>query len=95
MDALAHHLPVVATDVGGIPEIIIHQETGLLVPPADPGALADSIAWMLSNRSRAKALAESGCQRVEKSFSAAAMVQGNRAVYGELLKTRGYKNGNT
>jgi len=40
MDAMASRLPVVATQAGGIPEVVIHRETGLLVPPQNPQAMA-------------------------------------------------------
>jgi glycosyltransferase involved in cell wall biosynthesis len=51
-------VPVVATNVGGIPEIVTHEKTGLLVPPNEPQSLADSINHLLENKEYAKKLAD-------------------------------------
>lgn len=51
-------VPVVATNVGGIPEIVTHEKTGLLVPPNEPESLADSINYLLENKEYAKKLAD-------------------------------------
>lgn len=85
LDALAMEVPVVATDAGGISEIITHEKTGFLVPKADPRALATGILWMLQHRDRAKAMARAGCQKVVKQFSVSAMVEKNLAVYQKLI----------
>ncbi|MEA3420122.1 MAG: glycosyltransferase, partial [Acidobacteriota bacterium] len=58
MDAMACRLPVVATKVGGIPEVVIQGETGLLVPPRRPSALAKSILKLYSDRTLASRLGE-------------------------------------
>ena len=47
LEAMAHSLPVVGTDVGGIPEMVVHDETGLLVPPSDPGTLSAALARLI------------------------------------------------
>jgi len=88
LDALALEVPVVATDAGGIPEIITHGEHGRLVPRADHEALASGILWMLCHPEQAKAMAKKGCERVREEFSDTAMVAKNLAVYQELLATR-------
>jgi glycogen synthase len=49
LEALSARVPVVATDIGGIPEVIRHRETGLLVPPRDPATLASAIAEVLAD----------------------------------------------
>lgn len=85
LDALAMEVPVVATDAGGISEIITHQETGFLVPKADAQALATGILWMLQHRDRARAMASAGRQKVMEHFSASAMVEKNLAVYRKLI----------
>ena len=46
VEALAAGVPIVATRVGGIPELVIHGQYGLLVPPSEPGALASAMAWL-------------------------------------------------
>jgi len=68
MEALAHRLPVVATDVCGIPEVIRHGQTGLAVPQQDPEALAQAIRAMTADRARAIAMAEEGRTLVTAMF---------------------------
>ena len=68
MEALAHRLPVVATDVSGIAEVIEHGVTGALVPQRDALALADAIQAMLEDREGAIAMAEAGRKRVLRMF---------------------------
>jgi len=67
-----HRLPVVATNVCGIPEVIINNETGLLVQEKDPAALADAIRKMINNRSAALEMAEKGRELVLNKFDPAA-----------------------
>lgn len=68
MEALAHRLPVAATDVCGIPEVIEDGVTGRLVPQRDPAALADAIMDLAGDRARALAMAEAGRDRVAAMF---------------------------
>jgi len=68
MEALSHRLPVVATDVCGIPEVIRHGETGLIVPQKDPEALVRGILDMLSDRERALAMASRGRELIAEMF---------------------------
>ena len=89
VDALALEIPVVATDAGGIPEIITNRETGILVPQADPEALASGIIWTLNNYEKAKEMARKGRAEAEQRLSAQAMVEGNLRVYKKLLAERG------
>jgi glycosyltransferase involved in cell wall biosynthesis len=81
-------LPVVACRAGGLPEIVRHGETGLLVPPDDAGALADAMATLLGDRELATRLGGAARERVLREFSIPAMVRGNRQVYRELLGAR-------
>lgn len=83
--ALAVGVPVVATRVGGIPEIVRDGETGLLVPPADAPALAAAIVALLRDRERAAALARAGQALVRARYTVDAMMEGTTAVYRELL----------
>jgi len=89
LDALAMARPVVATAAGGIPEMIRGGEHGLLVAPADPRALADSLLWMLDHREQAAALGAAGKRRVEQEFSVEHTVAGTLAQYEELLARGG------
>lgn len=88
LDALALQIPVVASDTGGIPEIITANKTGLLVPPADPKALASRIIWMLEHREEARKMACAGQAKVRAHFSKDVMVDKNIGVYQDLLRKR-------
>ena len=85
LDALMADLPVIGSDTGGIPEIIRDGETGLLVPPGDPTALAAAIARLVDDRDLARRLAAAGRQHVEAGFSVDHMVEGTIGVYCRLL----------
>lgn len=85
LQALAVGTPVVATAVGGSPEVIRDGETGRLVPPADAGALADAIVDLLEDRARARALAQAGQALVRAHYTLDATMQRTTAVYRELL----------
>jgi len=85
LEAMAMAKPVVATEVGGIPEIVIDGVTGLLVPPRDPDALAEAIIALLQDRERAEAMGQAGRERVEKYFTVERMVQKTEALYEELI----------
>ncbi len=77
---------VVATNVGGIPEIVKHGETGLLVPPGDPASLADAIVELLENSEKRHMLASAGREFATNNLTAEKMVEGTIAVYEDLLK---------
>ncbi len=69
MEALARLTPVVASAVGGVPDIVADGETGLLVPPGDPVALADAIARMAEEPAQARAMAARGRRHVEARYA--------------------------
>jgi glycosyltransferase involved in cell wall biosynthesis len=79
-------LPVVATDVSSIPEIVSDGETGRLVPRDDPTALASAIAAVLADPGR---LGAAGGARAREAFSVARMADATLAVYREVLSPRG------
>ena len=87
-EALAVETPVVATDLEGMPELVVEGETGLLVPPRNPEALAQAILRMLENPARAKAMARTGRKRVEARFSLAVKIERTEALYRRLLAER-------
>jgi colanic acid/amylovoran biosynthesis glycosyltransferase len=69
MEAMATGLPVVSTNIGGIPEMVVQNETGFLVQPADPIALAKAIEDVIDDRLLAQRLGEAGHQRAQELFS--------------------------
>jgi glycosyltransferase involved in cell wall biosynthesis len=89
LEALALGRPVVAIRAGGVPEIIEQGRTGLLVPPRDPVALAESIVRLLRDRVLARCLGESGREEVRARFSAEVMVERTEALYQELARAKG------
>jgi len=91
MDAMACRLPVVATRVGGIPEVVDHQKTGLLVPPQRPKSLAKAILKMYEDREFAHRLGKKGYEEVHQKFSAQSMASKAIDLYEELAKKKGVK----
>lgn len=85
LEAMAAGLPVVATDVGGLAEVVKHGETGWLVPPKDVPALADSISHLLANDAMRAAFGQAGRKRAERGFSVAAMVKQHEEIFLRLL----------
>jgi glycosyltransferase involved in cell wall biosynthesis len=69
LEAMSASLPVVATNVGGIPECVTHGETGLLVPPANPAALAESIQQLLADEALRARFGARGLEIVQQRFS--------------------------
>lgn len=86
LEAMASGLPVVATAVGGNPELVRHGESGCLVPPADPHALAETLVALAGDPRRARALGDAGRADVEARFSMRAMVSSYQALYDRLLR---------
>jgi len=85
LDAMMAGKPVVATRTGGVPDVVEDGETGLLVPPRDPTALADALCRVLDGPEDAARRAEAARRVAVARFSVDAMVEGNLAVYRELL----------
>ncbi|PYK41656.1 MAG: hypothetical protein DME60_02205 [Verrucomicrobia bacterium] len=69
MEAMAAGLPVVSTSIGGIPEMVIQNETGFLVSPGDAAALAGAIEKMINDRLLARKLGQAGHERAQRLFS--------------------------
>lgn len=85
LQAASAGLPIVASDAGGMPEVVRHGRNGLLVPPADVAALAAAVAALLRDGGLAARMGLAGKALVREEFSVDAMVEGNLAVYRELL----------
>jgi len=87
-ESLAVETPVIGTNLEGIPELVLDGETGLLVPPRNPEALAQAILRVIENPTRAKAMARAGRKRVEVLFSTRLKVEKTEALYTRLLAQR-------
>jgi len=85
MEAMAARLPVVATRVGGNPELIQDGENGFLVPYGDAGALAATLAALLSTPQNAREMGLRGRRRVEAELSMERMADGHGALYRRAL----------
>lgn len=81
LEAMACRRPVVGTRAGGIPDVVEHGVTGLLVPVRDEHALADAVLALLGDAGRRQAMGEAGRHRVEREFSLSALVSGTIGVY--------------
>jgi sugar transferase (PEP-CTERM/EpsH1 system associated) len=90
LEAMAAELPVVATTVGGTPEVVVDGETGILVPAADVEALARAIERLLSDCALRQRMGQAGRKRIEEHFTVAQMVRKTENLYEQLLVEKGY-----
>lgn len=88
IEAMAAGRMVVATDIGGTRELVTHGETGILVPPGDPGALREAITAALGGGAPAAGLAAAGRDRAVTRFASGAMVDAVCDVYESVLSDR-------
>ena len=88
LEAMACGLPVVASRVGGIPEVVEQHATGLLVPPSDASSLAEALAVYVQDPQLAERHGAAGRVRVERSNSIAAMVAGYAGLYDTLRASK-------
>src|ERR1035437_4140329 len=86
IEALAARRPMVATEVDGTPEVVIHERTGLLAPPANPPALAAAIERLLDDPALASRLASEGCKFVQENFALQRQIEQTAALYSELIE---------
>ncbi|MBM3246742.1 MAG: glycosyltransferase, partial [Candidatus Omnitrophica bacterium] len=85
VEAQASGVPVVATRVGGVVDIIEDEKNGLLVPPADPNSMAEAIMRVFKDRELARNLAEDAYQKVKEKYNVELMVKNTLDVYEEAL----------
>ncbi|MBC8097851.1 MAG: glycosyltransferase [Armatimonadetes bacterium] len=86
LEAMSQAVPIIASTASALPEIVLHGETGLTVPPRDPHALAAAIRTMLADAGLRARYGVAGQQRLNTHFSAAQMVDQTLALYHTLAK---------
>jgi len=89
LEAMSYALPVIGSNVGGIPEMIIHEQTGLLVPPHSPEALAAALTRLITNPPTRLRYGQQGRKRCEEIFSLQAHVRCVLAEYSKVLHHAG------
>jgi glycosyltransferase involved in cell wall biosynthesis len=85
LESMAAGKPVVATNIGGNPEMVAAGVTGHLVPPADSGSLAEAIASLLNDPNMCRRMGENAKRQVAGRFSVPAMVEGYEHIYRTLV----------
>ena len=85
LEAMACETPVVASAVGGIQEVVRHEETGLLVPPGDPRALADALNRVVRDRKMAERMGKAGRVRAAAHFSWSAIAHRTKELYEDVV----------
>jgi glycosyltransferase involved in cell wall biosynthesis len=86
LEAMSKRLPVIASAVSAIPEIVVHGESGILVPPKDATALAEAMRLLLPDRSLRAYMGLNGEDRLDRLFSAGRMADETIVVYREFSK---------
>lgn len=89
LEAMMYRKPVVASDVGGIPDVIIDGKTGVLVPQKDPAKLASAIVALLDNPERSRTLGQAGYEHVRENFDWGVITSRLLAIYREVCEGRG------
>ncbi|BCA54099.1 putative Glycosyl transferase group 1 [Nitrospira sp. KM1] len=85
LEAMAAGKPVIVTDVGGNPELVVQGKTGLIVPSKDSGALAAALTAMLTDRNRMKQFGSAGKHRVAEHFTVQSMIGNYQQTYASLV----------
>jgi glycosyltransferase involved in cell wall biosynthesis len=88
LEAMTANLPIVATDVGGNPEVVEHGKTGLLIPPRNVDELTAAIIQILQCPDMASRFGDAGRARVVREFSLESMVRQTQDLYMALLEKR-------
>ena len=90
LEAMACGVPVIASSVGGIPEAVVDDKTGILVPPGDPAALTCAISSLVGDPDRRREFGVEARARTASHFDAAVMARQFEDLYRELSHGRGY-----
>ena len=86
LEAMAAGKPIVATDVGGNPEVVEDEETGYLVPAGDASCLAQAILKILKDKTLAKRMGAAGRKRAEELFDLSLMANQYFSMYKEIVR---------
>jgi glycosyltransferase involved in cell wall biosynthesis len=89
LEAMAMELPVVATRVGGTPEVLATGASGLLVPPGDPAAIAEAVGRLLATPAERERLGHAARRRIEEGYDVRAMVRRLESVYAAVAAPSG------
>jgi glycosyltransferase involved in cell wall biosynthesis len=89
VEAMATGIPVIATSVGGIPEIVDDNINGILVPPGQPSDLAEAIITLLSNSDLAKKMADNGRQKALTNFHPKRFIAQHETLYQVMASAKG------
>ncbi|GJQ60335.1 MAG: glycosyl transferase family 1 [Candidatus Scalindua sp.] len=88
LEAMSHGKPIIATKVGGIPEIVTDGVNGILVPPCNPDALVSALETLLKNKEKREQMGFHGKRICNESFGSKAMVNKIELLYDELLSEK-------
>jgi glycosyltransferase involved in cell wall biosynthesis len=86
LEAMAMKVPVIASRIGGLEEVVEHEKTGLLVPPGDAEALAEAIRGLAANPEMRRVMGEAGRKRVTERFSIESTIRRTEELYLECLE---------
>jgi len=86
MEALACSIPVIATDVGGCPEVVKDRETGLIIPPKDVPALVNAIRWMKDHPKERKAMGGAGRRDMIERYELKKLIEKTIEVHRGVLE---------
>jgi L-malate glycosyltransferase len=87
-EAMLHNLPVIATKVGGLQDIVIDNETGFLIPPFSPEVIAEKIQYLIDHPERRKSMGEKGYLRALENYNSQRYCKEVEDLYLELLKKK-------
>jgi len=86
IEAQACGVAVVATNVGGTPEVVINDKTGILVPSKDEKAIAKAVIDLLTNKDKAERMGNAGRELVRKQFDAPVFIRRTEDLFGDLIR---------
>jgi len=86
IEAMAYGVPPIVTNVGGHPELVLHNENGLVIPPKNPAAIADAIMNLYGNPQKTKKLGENARNKICKDFNISKTIYETRLILEDMIK---------